>query len=37
MMTLGGFIAVSDKRYRLKKKVDKKAPAKIDAGAAIVE
>jgi hypothetical protein len=37
MMALGGFIAVSDKRYRLKKKVDKKIAADLDASAAIAE
>jgi cytochrome c-type biogenesis protein CcmF len=37
MMALGGFIAVSDKRYRLKKKVDKKITADLDASAVIAE
>jgi cytochrome c-type biogenesis protein CcmF len=37
MMTLGGFIAVSDKRYRLKKKVDKKITTDIITGSAIAD
>jgi cytochrome c-type biogenesis protein CcmF len=37
MMALGGFIAVSDKRYRLKKKVDKQIPTDTSSRSAIAE
>lgn len=37
MMALGGFIAVSDKRYRLKKKVGKKLATRVDVNAVAIE